>query len=416
MNRKLLLALGLAVAIAAVLVTTAAAGGGTGTAILPVIQKGSIGTPRFEEGPGVSDFQTSNTVPFWSSSFTDPTNGVTYPFTMVGTNPATSPTKTTVATVIIPIKVVYSNPITISSDGTARVPAVLASPIFQRSNYVVSNDANQQYGSAFMRSQFNTFGNYGVDLTATTLPTQTIDIPANQGQALGFTADGGLLGVAQVQWMSDKFRQLTNQLHIDPKTLPIFLLDNTFLYDGKDWTAPGACCILGYHAAGHPQGKGAGSTNGNGNQPVQTYLFASWMSPGVFGGGYMCNATFTVCDGPSDANGGDSLFGDQVFADVHALSHEIAEWLDDPFTNNWVQPWSVPTAPQYGCTNILETGDPVVGIGWEQPVGGAVYHPEDEVFKSWFARDKPSVAKDGNYTMMGVHNPYGFSDYPAPTC
>ena len=109
---------------------------------------------------------------------------------------------------------------------------------------------------------------------------------------------------------------------------------------------------------------------------------------------------------------------DDVLQDIHALSHEVAEWLADPFGNNMVQPWAVPTAQQYGCTNVLETGDPVVGIGWEQPVGvnGPIYHPEDEVFKSWFARDNPSVAYAGNYTFMGPYNPAHFDDYPAPTC
>ena len=409
MHRKFSL-LGLALVVA--LGVTAAAGAGNGgNATLPLVQKGKIGTPRFAEGGAVSPFRTSNTVPYWASSFTDPTNGVTYPFTMVGTNPATSATKTVVANEIIPLKIVYSNPFTISSDGTSRVPAVLASPIYQSSHYVVSND-NGQYGSAFMRSQFNTFGNYGVDLgTPAVLPTQTINVPSNQGQAVFQTGDGSILGVVQVQWFSNQLQQLMGQLHIDPKTLPIFLVDNAFLYDGKDWQAPGACCILGYHGAGHPEGGGAGPTNGNGNQAVQTFMFASWMSAGVFGGGYMCNSTFTRCGDESTFPGADN-----VLSDVHALSHELAEWLDDPFTNNWVQPWAVPTAPQYGCTNILETGDPVVGIGWEQPVGGVTYHPEDEVFKSWFARDRPSVAKNGNYTMMGPYNPFGFSDYPAPTC
>jgi len=402
MHRKFtLLVFALVVALGVSAAAGAASGGSTS---LPLVQKGTLGTPRFAEGSAVSPFGTSNTIPYWSSSFTDPTNGVTYPFTMVGTNPAASATKTVVTNEIIPLKIVYSNPFTISSDGTSRVPAVLASPVFKTSNYVVSNDNGQQYGSAFMRSQFNTFGSYGVDLgTPTVLPTQTINVPSNQGQALFRTGDGSILGVVQVQWMG--------QLHIDPKSLPIFLVDNTFLYDGKDWQAPGACCILGYHGAGHPEGNGAGSTSGNGNQAVQTFLFASWMSPGTFGGGYLCNSTFTHCGDESTFPGADN-----VLSDIHALSHEVAEWLDDPFTNNWVQPWAVPTAQQYGCTNILETGDPVVGIGWEQPVSGVTYHPEDEVFKSWFARDRPSVAKNGNYTMMGPYNPFGFSNYPAPTC
>jgi hypothetical protein len=54
---------------------------------------------------------------------------------------------------------------------------------------------------------------------------------------------------------------------------------------------------------------------------------------------------------------------DWALQDIHALSYEIAEWADDPFVNNTVQPWLTPTAPQHGCTGILETGDPVVDIG-----------------------------------------------------
>jgi hypothetical protein len=75
-------------------------------------------------------------------------------------------------------------------------------------------------------------------------------------------------------------------------------------------------------------------------------------------------------------------------ADIHALSHEVSEWLDDPYVNNAVQPWKTPRAPQYGCTGVLETGDPVVGI-WYGLDGNNVaaqdgynyygqYHPEDE--------------------------------------
>ena len=61
--------------------------------------------------------RTTNTIPYWSSSFTDPTNGVTYPFKMVGKNP-TSGQSVTVPTVIVPLNIVYTNPFTINSDGT----------------------------------------------------------------------------------------------------------------------------------------------------------------------------------------------------------------------------------------------------------------------------------------------------------
>jgi hypothetical protein len=381
----------------------AAAGAGSGSAQLPQLKKGQIGSPRFEDGASADPAGAPNTIPFWSSSAFDPINKVTYPFTMVGANPA-SGKSTTVPTEIIPLNVVYTAPVTISNDGTIDVPAVQQSPIFNSSSYANTGDT-AQYGSEIMRAEFSTFGNYNVNLgTPTVYPTQTITVPQNQGQAFGFLGDS-LVGLAQVQWFSNQMNQMLNQLHIPTNTLPIFLVDNTYLYDGKDPFAPGACCILGYHSAGHPQGNGAGSTNGNGKQPVQTFVFASWITPGLFGGGWECDMSFQSC-GPSDA----------VLSDIHALSHEVSEWLNDPFVNNTVQPWAVPTAQQYGCQNVLETGDPVVGIGWDQTLNGFTYHPEDEVFKSWFFRENPSTGYNGNYTFMGPANPFGFDAYPAPTC
>ena len=112
---------------------------------------------------------------------------------------------------------------------------------------------------------------------------------------------------------------------------------------------------------------------------------------------------------------------------------------DDPFINNTVQPWLTPTAPQYGCTGILETGDPVVGIGFSMgtnsfrqgptPIGTQVadgtYHPEDEVFLPWFMRTAPNIISQptqspstnvGRYTLMGDLNPYPGFRQPATGC
>ena len=102
-------------------------------------------------------------------------------------------------------------------------------------------------------------------------------------------------------------------------------------------------------------------------------------------------------------------------ADIHAFSHEVAEHLDDPFVNNSVKPWLTPTAPQYGCTDVLETGDPVVGVWY--PLDGNTagqadgynyygqYHPEEEVFGQWFAHGGLEAlgyhSWDGRLTFMG---------------
>ncbi len=78
--------------------------------------------------------------------------------------------------------------------------------------------------------------------------------------------------------------------------------------------------------------------------------------------------------------------------------------------NNTVNPWLTPTAPQYGCTGILETGDPVVGIGFTMP--GNIYdgsspdadgywHPEDEVFLPWFARQDPNTTSQPTQSGAG---------------
>jgi len=165
---------------------------------------------------------------------------------------------------------------------------------------------------------------------------------------------------------------------MDPTHLPIYLTSDVLLFLAKD---PLNCCVIGFHGA-------ANSVNGNGNQPVQTYAWASYLSPGIY----------------ARPDGG-TLWALQ---DIHAISHEIAEWADDPFVNNTVQPWFSPTAPQYGCTSILETGDPVVGIGFAMgtntlrqgpnPDGtqsaDGYYHPEDEVLLPWFLRLAPNLMSE----------------------
>src|SRR5579862_4125000 len=51
-------------------------------------QGDGIGTAKFKTADAVTNFSASAvTVPYFRSQFTDPTNGVTYAYNMVGTNP-----------------------------------------------------------------------------------------------------------------------------------------------------------------------------------------------------------------------------------------------------------------------------------------------------------------------------------------
>jgi hypothetical protein len=89
----------------------------------------------------------------------------------------------------------------------------------------------------------------------------------------------------------------------------------------------------------------------------------------------------------------------------------VSEWYADPFANNEVPPFF---AAGYGCLTDLEVGDPLVGSGFEAtPVaGGATYHPQDEAFYSWFARETPSRGFLGRYSLLQNPNFTG----PATGC
>jgi len=65
--------------------------------------------------------------------------------------------------------------------------------------------------------------------------------------------------------------------------------------------------------------------------------------------------------------------------DVSALSHELGEWLDDPFVDNRVN-----------CTDnsILEVGDPLEGGpnygGYKYTLNGFTYNLQSLVFLGYF--------------------------------
>jgi len=352
-----------------------------------------IGTPLFTTDGG-DGFRTSNTIPYWASSYTDPTNGQSYSYTMVGTSPFNGSASTTVPTELIPLRFSFASaPTGVDPvlDGSTKVALTVQSPIFQSADIGAAADSTAspppaaagiapsprtetepsdvtQLTDAFMRSEFGKSGSaYHVLLgQPTVLPTQSIEVPSNQGVLQIGGQSGARTGIIDYVWFNNRLHNLLGSLHIDPHTFPIFLTYNTFLYLGNN-TAN--CCVVGYH--------GAVSVNGNGAQGVQTYAFAAYNDPGIF-----APVIFSAYP---------------YIQDIHALSHEVAEWSNDPFVNNTVNPWLSPTAPaHYGCTSKLETGDPVVGYGFGVSMpNGVTYHPEDEVFYSWFARQSPSISSAG---------------------
>ena len=421
MNRKFGLVLALLAALCAVIAASAVAG--SVKSALPA--RDTTGdTPGFTEQGGVTPLADAKTVEHWAGSFTDPTNNQTYNFTMVGKAPSSNQSSTT-PTDIIPVRVVFDANGGYALDGTSKVAAVEGSPIFASNDYsTVANSSGGpgtlspgnvgQLEDVTMRSQFNKVGTgYHVLLGQPTVhPTVTLKVPQGKGSA--FVSGRGIVyGLVDGGWFATQMMNIMGSNQIDSTHLPIVLTDNVMLFDAK---TGGNCCTIGYHGAAIPIGVGAGSTNGNGKQQVQTFIFSAYSTPGLFR-------------------------GTNYIADIHALSHEVAEWGDDPFVNNLVNPWLTPTAPQYGCTGILETGDPVVGIGFNlgtnsfpadtlidgsaSPYDDGTWHPEDEVFLPWFSREAPNHTSEatqtpstniGRYTLMGDLNPFqGFRE-PATGC
>jgi hypothetical protein len=436
MSRKLALAVSVLAVLAGSVVAAAFAATQTKAAGTPTpISDSSLHASFTTVGGGATVLRTQRTVPHWWGSTLNPDDGVTYGYNMVGADPGScsgSACDVTVDVDITPINVTVDGFPGYTFDGTDVVDATLASPQFALNDYgstpaatdpgfaegpggvLSQGDASLslQLQDATMRAQFNQTGSspYHLRLHPNVLPAVTINVPKNHATLLQ-SGRGVVFADVNISWWSARIKNLETKA--DPTHLPVYLTNDVLLYEGKDVTN---CCVIGYHGTG---AEGGGSANGNGKQPVQTFAWASYVSPGIYarpsGGVYW------------------------ALQDIHALSHEIAEWADDPFVNNWVEPWLTPTAPQYGCTPILETGDPVVAIGFAQgtntfeqgpnPDGtqsaDGYYHPEDEVFLPWFMRTAPNTVSEatqspspngGRYSLMGDLNPFPGFRQPATGC
>jgi len=156
---------------------------------------------------------------------------------------------------------------------------------------------------------------------------------------------------------------------ITTQDISSFLFPNTYLYFNGD---PNQCCVLGFHTYDFEPG-----VPSNGNLERRYVLdYASWISPGLFGGG---------------------------FQDVTALSHELSETFNDPFVASDnihnVTPWWL--SPNGNCQDNLEVGDVIEGL----PMGvfpitlnGFTYHPQNEALLQWFEFQAPSSAIGGAYS------------------
>jgi hypothetical protein len=346
-------------------------------------ENGPIGMATFNQsirmGPQQSAGQSSGIgsaalsisgLPFYSANYTS-LGGRQVSFRVVGTDPSLGANTTTIATVIVPIKVVFSSGAIL--DGTNVAGVTENSPIFLTADYTVGGTdlGVTQYGDAIQRGEFwNLPGfssNYHVLLgTPTVASTVTVNVPAVSGNAYRLRS-GGLLGVVDNNFFDSALNALLPSYTANQ--LPIFLTDNVFEGAGG---VINTCCVLGYHASQ----SGAIAT-------AQTWIYAAYTEANTFTG--------------------------NVILDVQALSHEVSEWLNDPFVGgfptgiNIIAPAVLP-GQGGACIINFETGDPLESppVAFAKVTNGLTYHLQDEVFLPWYLHTSPSFSVNGWYTLLNT--------------
>jgi len=316
-------------------------------------------------------------IPTFSSSFTS--DGQSYAYTMVGQNPALRRTSY-VPTEYIPLSLYFDefvdkNGNNITIDATTITREIRNSPLFENAEYA---SGDTQFVDAQMRAQFwpliNTRrgDNYHVLLeTPQTLTPVTIEVPFGASEMF-VDPSGKYFALIDVNFLES---QLNTMLQLEPvnvQSIPIFLTRNAVFGDFS-MGQPENCCIGGFHTA-YTARQTANRTF------VQTVVFATSL----------------------DSDVSNAVFGDPgEFADINALSHELAETVNDPFVNNVTPGYQVPGAPNGTCQNTLEVGDVTESFlpnYTDVTLHGFTYHPQTLGVLQWFEDASPSTAINGVFS------------------
>jgi len=322
------------------------------------------------------------TIPLWNFSIVA-YDGNTYQGSMVGRSPFYHGHRiTTIPTFLIPLRITFADTGTVfdptapdpCAPGNASVDSlILSSPILQASDFVINgvDVGSTQYLDAFQRGNFwkevgGTPYHTVFASSPTVLPTVDVTVPVADGQTQ--SAGCGPVGEMDIDWWNNYLQttimpSLAAQ-GVGPANFPQFITDSVVE------TIKGGCCALGYHSA--------------------------YLNNGVFQS-YSVNAY--------DTSGG---FG----GDVSVMSHEVAEWMDDPTTSNptpaWGQEGQVFSTGTPSCSSVLEVGDPL-SPGFSTPtnpfavnLNGNSYTLQELAFYSWYFGQSPSLGAGGGYSDNGT--------------
>jgi len=313
------------------------------------------------------------TIPYWSDSFSY--LGITYTYSMVGTDPKRGSATTIVPTVIIPIRFVFENGLVFDAsadniDGQTSVQGIIGSPVFQNYDFVSGGThvGNTQYADAFQRANFwdsvsRKSPDYHVLLGQPTVaPAYEVFVP-NSLVTFVSEGNGNLTPEIDESFLQQATIDAIIQANISPQKLAIVL-----------WGDAQGTLTSGYHRMVTT----AGAT--------QTYI-ATGYHPRI------------------------PVF--RYFSDSFIFSHEAIEWMDDPFSNyNFTPGWSLVFSTYPRCLSEI-TGDELeVGDVFEfTPLGSiavntanGVYRLQEGAFIDYFTRNGTSRSVNGQYSFFGVAN------------
>ena len=305
-----------------------------------------------------------NSVPHWSGAFSH--EGTVYPFTIVGNKPAAGGT-TQIRTALLPISLEFDEYVDqrgkpLILDVTPAITRVLQSPDFVTYNY---GNGEVQFADAVQRAQFASYAapNWHTQLAPPrVLAPVLLEVPVGAAK-LYQSVNGVLYAQIDFNFFASQINTITQMAGLQIDEFPILLASNTLLYENGDASQ---CCILGFHTA-YETGRGHNSLS------IQTFAYATWLDSGIF--------------------------RDPEIADVLPLSHEISEWMNDPFVSNAAPGWLSPDGQ--GCQDHITTGDPVEVLphpSFEVALNGFTYHPQTQALLQWFTRETPSSALDHAYS------------------
>src|SRR4029077_11899508 len=308
--------------------------------------------------------------------------GQTFSYTMLGQQPSLK-RATTVPTTYVPMSLLFdefvdANGNNITIDTQAITDEIKTSPIFVKSPF---STGLTQLIDAEMRAQFFGLFNKAGDNDAEdsfhvllgppkTLIPVTIEVPIGSGLVFQLP-DGNIFAVIDIAYISAQLNTLVQTEGITVDSVPIFLTRNA-VFGQFFQGVPVSCCVGGFHNAFETKHVGPKSF-------VQVIAFATSLDPDISQG----------------------LFGGPLFADIFALSHELAEVANDPFINNATPNYQLPGLPAGACQANLEVGDGVINLpnaSTTITLNGFNYPPQTIALLQWFEGITPSDAINGAYS------------------